>query len=416
MMARTSGRAWMCTLSACILMFSLGLTACGGGSSDASVGSGAPSAPTTPSTTVVQEPTVIDLYPHQSSTEAPIMTVMVTSVGSAPVSMPLGFDTGSAGITLYAQSIFPANMVNASGFVFPSGQTSISYDGIMVTNVSGTRSYGTLNQTVEHGNLGFATVSFGDSKGQVTTLTLPVFFFYSVENVTGSGYAPPTWQGWFGVASTADTIDVPGSTEPASGYEACSLQSTGSCYVVSALKYIDYGSDAQAGFMLSPMPSFPTCDITTSGSCLAQPTLTVGVNAALESSFSTSPLTCPPNGYVGPATIGNYPVCQKTINDVTVTASGASTGSYTSGVIFDSGTPYVYLSTPTNSLFPTSVDAGSTLSFITPSGFDYSYIAGSGTTNTVVASGADGNSILGVQYFTTNYLLLDFSSSLVGWK
>jgi hypothetical protein len=33
------------------------------------------------------------LTAHQSATEAPIFTVMVTSVGSVPVHMPLGFDT-----------------------------------------------------------------------------------------------------------------------------------------------------------------------------------------------------------------------------------------------------------------------------------------------------------------------------------
>jgi hypothetical protein len=112
---------------------------------------------------------------------------MVTSVGSVPVRMPLGFDSGSAGVTLYAQSIFPASMVADSGFVFPAGQTSITYNGITVTNVQGTRSYGTLNQTVEHGNLGFATLTFGDAAGQVTTQTMPVFLFYSVDYATGNG-------------------------------------------------------------------------------------------------------------------------------------------------------------------------------------------------------------------------------------
>jgi hypothetical protein len=56
------------------------------------------------------------------------------------------------------------------------------------------------------------------------------------------------------------------------------------------------------------------------------------------------------------------------------------------------------------------------VSLTTPSGFAYSYTAGAGTANTVVAAGAAGNSIIGVQYFTTNYFLLDFKSSLVGWK
>lgn len=408
----------ICLLTLSGLSFTLYLTGCGGGSSGS--GSGSATAGSAPlgslSTSVVDAPTAIDLYPHQSSTEEPIFTLMVTSVGSVAVNMPLGFDTGSAGITLYAQSIFPASMVSTSGFIFPAGQTSISYNGITVTNISGTRTYGTLNQTVEHGNLGFATVAFGDSAGQISTQTLPIFFFYSVDDLAGSGYQPPTWQGWFGVASTADTIDVAGSSEPATGYGACTPQSTGTCYVVSALKYIDYGSDASAGFVLSPASSFPTCDITTPGSCPAQSILTVGVNAGIESSFSTSPLSCPPNGYVGPPTIAEYLVCQKTINNVTVTASGSSTGSYTSGMVFDSGTAYVYLSTPANSSFPAPVEPGSTIAITTPSGFNYAYVAGSGTANTVVAPANDGNSIMGAQYFTTNSLLLDYESSLVGWR
>jgi hypothetical protein len=225
-----------------------------------------------------------------------------------------------------------------------------------VTNVQGTRSYGTLNQTVEHGNLGFASLTFGDSAGTVTTLTMPVFLFYSVDYLTGSGYQTPTWQGWFGVASTNGTIDVAGSMEPAAGYSACIPQSRTTCYVVSGLKYVDYGSQVNAGFVLSPTPHFPTCDIATTGSCAPQAVLTVGVDASLEQGFSTSPLTCPPAGYVGPGEIGGYPVCQKTVNDVTITAAGASAGTYTSGAVFDTGTPYIYLSTPTNSSFPSSVE------------------------------------------------------------
>jgi hypothetical protein len=385
-----------------------------GGSSSAASGT-TPPPPEPPSATSIDQPTVVNLYPHQSAIEDPIFTVMVTAVGGVPVSMPLGFDTGSAGVTLYAQSIFPASLVSDSGFVFPEGQSSMTYNGITVTNLQGTRSYGTLNQTVEHGNLGFAMLTFGDSAGKITTQTMPVFLFYSIDYVTGSGYAPPEWQGWFGVASTDGEIET-GSIEPPAGYVGCAPQSMETCYVVSALKYLDYGNQVHAGFMLSPTPNFPTCDITMAGSCAPQGALTVGLTADLESSFSTSALTCPPNGYVGPADIAGYPLCQKTINDVTVGVSGASIGTYVSGVIFDTGTAYVYLSTPANSDFPSTVEAGSTVSFTTPSGFHYSYTAGAGTANTVVAADANGNSILGVEYFESNYFLLDFTSSLVGWK
>jgi hypothetical protein len=307
-------------------------------------------------------------------------------------------------------------MVGASGFVFPAGKTSLSYNGITVTNVQATRSYGTVNQTVEHGNLGFAALAFGDSTGSITTETMPVFLFYSVDYATGHGYAPPVWQGWFGVATTDGSIDVADSVEPSGGYEACTPQSAETCYVVSALKYVDYATPVQAGFVLSPTRSFPTCDITTAGDCPAQGILTVGIDSTVSAGFSTSPLTCPPNGYVGPAQIAGYPVCQKTIDNVTIAASGESVGSYTSGAIFDTGTAYVYLSTPAGSSFPSSVLVDSTIRVTMPSGFEYSYVAGQGTASTIVAAGADGNSIIGVQYFTTNFYLLNFTSSEVGWK
>jgi hypothetical protein len=341
---------------------------------------------------------------------------MVTSVGTVPVSMPLGFDTGSAGVTLYAESIFPSNMVTSSGFVFPSGQTSINYNGITVTNLQGTRSYGTLNQTVEYGNLGFAQLTFGDAQGQLTTEVMPIFLFYSIQYTTGQGYSPPAWQGWFGVASTNGTIDVPGAVEPPGGFAGCTAQTNTSCYVVSAIKYMNYGDQVNAGFMLSPAP-IQNCDITTPGSCSPAPMLTVGLNAGIESSFSTTGLVCPPNGYLGPPVIAGYPVCQKNIPNVTIAASGASVGSFIGDANFDTGTPYIYLSTPPSSSFPSVLQPGTTVTVAPLSGFNYSYtVAGTGTATTVVDAGANGNSIVGVQYFTTNSFLLDFTSSMTGWK
>jgi hypothetical protein len=388
------------------------LTACG------SSGSGVSfiSPPPPPPSGALTQPTTLNLYPNQSSNQSALLTVMVTSVGAVSVSMPLGFDTGSAGVTLYAESIFPSSLVSESGFVFAAGQTSITYNGIVVTNLQGTRSYGTLNQTVEYGNLGFAALTFGDAQGQLTTEVMPVFLFYSIEDVTGEGFSPPGWQGWFGVASTNGTIDVAGAVEPPGGFAACSEQTTTSCYVVSAIKYVDYGSQVNAGFMLSPA-AIQTCDITTAGSCTPAPMLTVGLNAAVESGFSTTPLVCPPNGYVGPPVIAGYPVCQKNIPNVTITASGASVGSFTGYAVFDTGTAYIYLSTPTGSSFPAVVPSGTTVTVTPTSGFNYSYTAaGTGTANTVVNAGGNGNSIIGVQYFTTNSFLLDFTSSIEGWK
>ena len=387
------------------------LAACGSSGSDS-----APPTSSTSQPTSITKPTAINLYPSEPASGAPLLRVMVTSVGGATVNMALGFDTGSAGVTLYAQSIFPASMVSASGFVFPAGQSSITYNGITVTNLQGTRSYGTNNQTVEHGNLAFAQLTFGDASGTVTTQVMPLFLFYAIDDTTGNSFAPTSyWQGWFGVASTDGTIAVAGSIAPPGGFVGCATDSTVTCYVVSAMKYIDYGNQVNAGFLLSPAP-LQNCDSATAGSCQPQPMLTVGVDASVESGFSTTPLVCPPNGYVGPATIAGYPVCQKSI-EVTVTASGASAGSFSGYAVFDTGTSYFYLSTPSDSVLPAGIDPGSTVTITTPSGFNYAYTNDeSVTTNTDVLPGGDSTSIIGIQYFTTNSYLLDFTAGIVGWK
>ncbi len=408
MTLRSSRRVFFAVLAA------VSMTACG------SSGSSAPATASTSTSTSksgqIDQPTVINLYPNQSASSAPLLTVMVTAVGNVPVKMPLGFDTGSAGVTLYAQTIFPASMVNSSGFIFSAGQTSLTYNGITVTNVQGTRSYGTVNQTIEYGNLGFTQITFGDAQGTLTTEVMPVFLFYSITDTQGRGFSPPAWQGWFGVASTNGTIDVPAAVEPPGGFDACSQQTATSCYVVSAMKYVDYGTGLNAGFKLSPA-TIQTCDIATTGNCTPAPMLTVGLNADAESGFSTTPLTCPPNGYVGPADIAGYAVCQKTIPNTTFTTSGAATGTFVDGVVFDCGTGYVYLSTPTASSFPAAVSPGSTVTVMTPSGFNYSYTAAdSGSATTVVSPGGNGNSIVGIQYFTTNSFLIDLTSNIDGWK
>jgi hypothetical protein len=175
-------------------------------------------------------------------------------------------------VTLYAPSIFPSNMVTSAGFVFPSGQTSITYNGITVTNQQGTRTYGSTDLRAQNGNIGCAQLTFGDAQGQFTTEVMPLFLYYSLTDVlTGQPLEVPSFQqGVFGVASTSGTIVMPGSVEPAGGYPACATETNSTCYVVSALKYLKYGGSVSAGFILSPAP-IQSCDISTAGSCAPAP-------------------------------------------------------------------------------------------------------------------------------------------------
>jgi hypothetical protein len=120
-------------------------------------------------------------------------------------------------------------MLGANGFIFPSGETQMSYKGVTVINQQGTRTYGSVLDTrSENGNLGFTTVTFGDANGEVTTQVMPVFLYYSItDNQTGEVVPLPDQQGWFGVASTSGSIVVPNSVEPAAGFPACSITSVG---------------------------------------------------------------------------------------------------------------------------------------------------------------------------------------------
>ena len=163
------------------LLLVLLLTACGGGASTGS------SAPPTPGAAAAR----INLYP--SANDGRRLWLMVTQVGSltvgAPGGMPVGFDTGSAGLTLYAPDIFPASMLNSTGFVFPAGQDTLSYNGITVTSLQGERKYGGLSGRTETGNLGFATITFRDSAATLTTASMPVLFYFSItDNTRGRRY------------------------------------------------------------------------------------------------------------------------------------------------------------------------------------------------------------------------------------
>lgn len=396
--------AW--TGPACAGLFTLVLAACGGSSATSS------SAPMT-----ISQPTTLNLYPNQSSNNAGRLTIMATAIGSLPVNLPVKFDTGSAGVTLYAPSVFPSSMVTNSGFIFPAGESSMTYNGITVTTTQGTREYGSTSEVKYNGNVGYATLTLGDSQGTLTTQVMPIFFYYSYTDAADNTIeaAAGDEAGWLGVASTYGTVVVDGVTDPAGGLQVCSQQTQGSCEVVSALKYLSYGSSVNAGFVLAPA-TLQSCDITVAGSCSPAPILTVGLTSALESGFSTTALTCPPSGNIGEVGIAGYPVCGKNISGVSIAASGASVGSITNTALFDSGTRDMEIAPPAGSTFPSTVVVGSTVLVTTPSGFTYSFTAGTGNLTTVVNENSGSISIIGVGYFTSHSFFVDFSSSIEGWK
>jgi hypothetical protein len=391
-----------------------GLTACGSSG-------GSPGSPTPPPPPPAAQSTVIDLYP--SANDGRRLFLLVTAVAGQSVSMPLAFDTGSAGITLYAPDIFPPDLVSAAGFVFPQGQHTLSYNGITVTDQQAVRRYGSQQfGRDETGNLGFAQVTFGDSNGSLQTQTMPVFLTYLItDNQTGASVPPGVQRGWFGVNDAPNFIAVSGAAA-LTEYPACTMTSEGSCYVVSVLKYLQYPAGLNAGFMLANA-ALQDCSIAVTNDCQPAPILTIGLTKDMEASFASIKLVCPPtaNPYPGPASIEGYPVCQMLIPNIPVTVSGPSTGSFTGNALFDTGTPYMVFGGPAGS-FPAAIAPGSTVSIAVTSGFDYQYTAGTvftgsnaGSYSTLVNTSLN-ETVIGIDYFTTNSFFIDFTAGTEGWK
>ncbi len=134
------------------------LVACGGGSS-------MDSAPTA-AVTQIEKPVVINLYPN-STASVPLATRSVRDfgrLGGGEHATDLRYRLRGSD-ALCAGYFSPASMVSATGFVFPAGQTSLTYNGITVTNQQATRLYGSDNLHTQMGNLGFAPLTFGDAQG-----------------------------------------------------------------------------------------------------------------------------------------------------------------------------------------------------------------------------------------------------------
>jgi len=138
----------------------------------------------------------------------------------------------------------------------------------------------------------------------------------------------------------------------------------------------------------------------------------------------SSPAAPQVNAVAQPTTINLYPnessqnPARLTVMITKVGSQAVSTaGSVINGALFDSGTPDMEIRPPTGGAFPSVVAPGTSVLVTTPSGFSYAYLAGSGTTATAVdPATSTADSIIGIAFFTTNSLFIDFTSSIEGWR
>jgi hypothetical protein len=365
--------------------------------------------------------TTIDLYP---ATDGDRIYIFVTGVGQVALDMPLIFDTGSAGLTLDAHAVLPLSMFDSNGLLtFANNEASFAYNGITVMNQPGSKSFGGKNGFTETGYMGYAQVTFGDARGQLTTTTIPMFLydFVSPSIYTGTGLGSA--QGIFGVDDVADLIGEATGNGP---FPECTKQTAPPCYVVSVLKSLNYTPGLNAGFKLTPALLQP-CSILAPGDCTSEPMLTVGLSAATTAGFSVEHLTCPPAEdpvYQGANSIGGFSVCGKSIAGSTIQISGASdvdgsvnvNGPYSEPVLFDSGT------VPTEVLLSTlpseaSLSQNASVTVTLPHGFTYNYTTMDDvqTETILVPDVNNGQNHVGVGYFEMNSFFIDYSGAMEGW-
>ncbi|MDR5835188.1 hypothetical protein [Caballeronia sp. LZ034LL] len=346
------------------------------------------------------------------------LIIPVVALGSEtlPTPSPLVLDTGSAGMTINAQDVFPADMVSTNGFVFPPGQNTLTYHGITVTNVQAKKVYGDGSHA-EYGNIGFATVKFG-GQGELTTSLMPVLFSYKMLNRNGQLLQPPE-HGIFGINSGANAVSASGTLS--GDLNICSPQtiSASGCHVVSVLRYLNYAPGVNAGFSLGNATLDPNCFVTpTMTGCTLQSTLTVGLSAADEQTYASTPLTCPPSK--GP-TGSDHGVmaCDPDIFGGTISDSDSGESFSVTELLLDSGTPTMNLSVPPTATFPQSLAAGSTETFTLPgSPLTFSYQANEDLPSLTIFTDYAKlqRTVIGIGFFIDHRMFIDLGSNRDGWK
>lgn len=341
-------------------------------------------------------------------------------------------------MTLYAPNAFPgmatgcsADVLTGCGFSFPAGQHSITFDDVTVTDVQATRCYGGARGHAQTGNIGFASVTFGDSAGVLTTEVMPILFYFKVTaNATqpkqcddsGAVVDVPPQQGWFGVNTAADGLVVGGLLATTQS-PLCTNGGSSTCRVVSVFNYLQYADAVDAGFLLQHQILQP-CSID-SGTCVPEPMLTVGLTTTQTADLDSTALECssaPP--------LQKFPTCSPIIATSEVTVSetaGSSMASYfNSETLFDSGTPNMILAPTSGVTLPTTVNqtdletiigANESVLITLSSGYQITYGATSaGVDETIVNPGGIGNNIVGIDFFQQHDFYIDFTTTQEGWR
>ena len=327
-------------------------------------------------------PITLGLYEYGVVDTGKRIFIPISKIGTQNVSFYSVFDTGSSGMTIDAHGILPSSMISSSGLQFTGD--SVVVNGITITSVTGTISYGNQTSLIkEYGNLAYATITIGDQNGNATAKRVPMFLYYRVFDVTNNKDVP--------VNHSLDIFGV----GPGTSYVSSQIS--------SPLSYFSIGSNLTKGFKLAALhPS----SFTNTGAYVAD-LLTIGLTAP---DLTTNGFTMHPLSNLG--TGGYSPNIPSTI-----TYNGQSIAA---DVLFDTGTPLI--STIENKLATTStgnLPAKTSVTITTNKGFTYTYITSSTGNLTAIENPnvtGDLRTIFGIDFFINNEYLTDYTNHQIGLK
>ncbi len=360
-------------LSACGLFLSILIASC---HKDPKVKPGPPAA---------QPFAKIGLYEIDSSIYRRIF-IPVSQVGTVDSINYLVFDTGSSGMSIDAKGLLPASMITSSGITVAGD--SVNVNGITVTSQSGYIAFGnTQSELREYGNLAYAIVKIGDSRGSVTTSRIPFFLYYKIQDVTSGGVLPPHSNDVFGVGPGVSFANTRIGS-PLSYFSTANANGTTNGFKLATLNAADFTLNAIYVSDLLTIGLVPS-DLNASSGFILHPL----------SFFSLTQ-----GGYSPdiPATVS--------YNGTNVAAT----------ILFDTGTPAISIianqTNPTNS---SSLPPNTAVTITTNNGFTYQYTTTSDYNLTDVAKPSftgDPRTIFGIDFFLSNEFLMDYTGHNIGLK
>ena len=258
-------------------------------------------------------------------------------------------------------------------------------NGITITNQSSTVTYGDDNSTTNtvYGNLAYASVTVGDSHGNIVIKRLPFFIYYKAVDPNGT-VLPAHEFDVFGVSAQYD------------------ITFANNAFITSPFTYYDPGSGLTKGFKIAALG---TSNFSAGGTY--EPTITLGLTDAdlTSKGFNMNPLVpVPGSGYV--------PILSGIV--------GYVGDQIPTEMIFDSGTsPYTIIEDPN---WPTGAGLLKTNAYITAntsSQFYYSYTVSATDNLTIVENPVNSGSnlcIFGIDFFLNNEYMLDLTNYQIGLK